>query len=41
MKEVMAKESCKYNQGVPSFEDNAAILRQPFLFELSRPLDAL
>jgi hypothetical protein len=40
MKEVMAKESCKYNQGVPSFEDNAAILK-PFLFELSRPLDEL
>jgi len=41
MKEIMAKESSEQNQGVPSFEYNPATIRQPLLFELSRPLDEL
>lgn len=41
MKEIMAKESSATKQGVPSFEYNPADERQPFLFELSRPLDGL
>lgn len=41
MKEVMAKESTTLEQGVPSFEYAPATLRQPLLFELSRPLDDL
>jgi three-Cys-motif partner protein len=41
MKEIMAKESSEQNQGVSSFEYNPATIRQPFLFELSRPLDDL
>jgi hypothetical protein len=41
MKGIMAKESYQQNQDVPSFEYNAATLRQPFFFELSRPLDEL
>ncbi len=41
MKEIMAKESSDSIQGVPSFEYSPATLRQPLLFEFSRPLDAL
>ncbi|MCW6034919.1 three-Cys-motif partner protein TcmP [Spirulina subsalsa FACHB-351] len=41
MKDIMAKESSEQTQGVPSFEYNPATLRQPLLFELTRPLDAL
>lgn len=41
MKEIMAKESSKHDQGVPSFEYNPADKEFPFLFELSRPLDDL
>ena len=41
MKEIMAKESSDSQQGVPTFEYNPANERQPFLFELSRPLDDL
>ena len=41
MKKIMANESTDSDQGVPSFEYNPASLRQPLLFELSRPLDDL
>jgi three-Cys-motif partner protein len=41
MKEIMAKESTDQAQEVPSFEYNPATARQPFLFELTRPLDEL
>ncbi len=41
MKEIMAKESSDAPQGVATFEYNPASIRQPFLFELSRPLDDL
>lgn len=41
MKGIMAKESSTSTQGVPSFEYNPADIRQPFLFELSRPIDDL
>ncbi len=41
MKEIMAKESSIKEQGVPSFEYSPASSRQPMLFELARPLDAL
>ena len=41
MKGIMANESTDADQGVPSFEYNPASLRQPLLFELSRPLDDL
>lgn len=41
MKDIMARESSKENQGVPSFEYNPADERQHLLFELSRPLDDL
>ncbi|AFY66040.1 three-Cys-motif partner protein TcmP [Geitlerinema sp. PCC 7407] len=41
MKEIMAKESSDQIQGVASFEYNPASLQQPFLFELTRPLDEL
>lgn len=41
MKDIMARESSKENQGVPSFEYNPADVRQPLLFELSRPLNDL
>ncbi len=41
MKEIMAKESSVKEQGVPSFEYSPASSRQPMLFELARPLDAL
>lgn len=41
MKEIMAGESSKADQGVPSFEYSPADKRYPTLFELSRPLDDL
>ncbi len=41
MKEIMAKESSSSDQGVPSFEYSPADKRQPLLFSLSRPLEAL
>lgn len=41
MKDIMARESSKQDQGVPSFEYNPADRRYPLLFELSRPLDDL
>lgn len=41
MKEIMAGESSRSNQGVPSFEYNPADLRQPLLFELTRPIEDL
>ncbi len=41
MKDIMAKESSKVEQGVPSLEYNPADARYPLLFELARPLDAL
>ena len=41
MKDVMANESSSNVQGVPSFEYSPASKRQPFLFELSRPLKEL
>jgi len=41
MKNIMAGESTKTSQGVPSFEYSPADVLQPLLFELSRPLDDL
>lgn len=41
MKGIMANESSKADQGVPSFEYSPADKRYPMLFELSRPLDNL
>jgi len=41
MKGIMAKESSEAVEGVPSFEYNPALQRQPLLFELSRPIDEL
>jgi three-Cys-motif partner protein len=41
MKEIMAGESSKHEQGVPSFAYSVADIRFPLLFELSRPLDDL
>jgi len=41
MKEIMAKESSRTEQGVPTLEYNPADARFPLLFELSRPLDDL
>jgi three-Cys-motif partner protein len=41
MKEIMASESSKTTQGVPSFEYSPASRRFRLLFELSRPLDDL
>ena len=41
MKGIMAKESSKSEQGVPTFEYNPADIKYPVLFELSRPLDDL
>jgi three-Cys-motif partner protein len=41
MKSIMAKESSKLDQGVPSFEYNPADNRFPTLFELTAPLDEL
>ncbi|MCL5670732.1 MAG: three-Cys-motif partner protein TcmP, partial [Acidobacteria bacterium] len=41
MKEIMARESTKQDQGVPSFVYSPASSNYPLLFELSRPLDDL
>jgi three-Cys-motif partner protein len=41
MKEIMAKECSRMEQGVPTLEYNPADARYPLLFELSRPLDDL
>jgi len=41
MKSIMAKESSRRDQGVPSFEFNPADNRFPTLFELTAPLDEL
>ena len=41
MKKIMAQESSTKNQGVASFEYSLATIRQPFLFQMSQPLDAL
>lgn len=41
MKEIMARESSRMEQGVPTLEYNPADARYPFLFELSKPLDDL
>lgn len=41
MKGIMAGESSRVDQGVPSFEYSPAERRYPMLFELSRPLDDL
>lgn len=41
MKEIMARESSRMVQGVPSFEYNPADRRYPRLFDLSRPLEDL
>ncbi len=41
MKGIMAKESSKSEQGVPTFAYNPADAMCPVLFELSRPLDDL
>src|SRR6266702_164552 len=41
MKEIMAGESSKSEQGVASFEYSPADVRQPLLFEMARPLDDL
>ncbi len=41
MKEIMAAESSRTEQGVPALEYNPVDARYPLLFELSRPLDDL
>jgi three-Cys-motif partner protein len=41
MKEIMAKESSVFEQGVPSLAYSPADRSMPLLFSLSRPLDAL
>jgi three-Cys-motif partner protein len=41
MKDIMAQQSTTAEQGVPSFEYSPANIRQPLLFELTRPLDDL
>jgi three-Cys-motif partner protein len=41
MKGIMAKESSRAHQGVPSFEYNVVDKKYRFLFELTRPLDDL
>jgi three-Cys-motif partner protein len=41
MKDIMAKESSRTEQGVPTLEYNPADARYPMLFELSKPLDEL
>jgi three-Cys-motif partner protein len=41
MKDIMARESSNQDQGVPSFVYSPASKNNPFLFELSRPLDDL
>lgn len=41
MKDVMARESSNHDQGVASFEYNAATADQPFLFGLIQPISEL
>jgi three-Cys-motif partner protein len=41
MKEIMANESSRKEQGVPTLEYNPADARHPLLFEFSRPLEDL
>jgi three-Cys-motif partner protein len=41
MKEIMAGESSKADQGVPSFTYNPSDRKYPLLFELTRPLEEL
>lgn len=41
MKDIMAKESSAQDQGVPSFVYSPASKKNPFLFELTRPLEDL
>jgi len=41
MKEIMARESSKLEQGVPTFEYSPADAKYPVLFELGKPLDDL
>ena len=41
MKSIMAKESSSVEQGVPSFEYSPVDIKQPLLFELTKPLDEL
>jgi three-Cys-motif partner protein len=41
MKEIMAKECSRAEQGVPSFEYNRRASQQRLLFQLSQPLDDL
>jgi len=41
MKDIMARESTRADQGVPSLEYSPSDRKFPTLFELSRPLDAL
>lgn len=41
MKQIMATESSRTEQGVPSLEYNPADERYPMLFEVARPLDDL
>lgn len=41
MKPIMAKESTRWAQGVPSFVYDPTEIRSPKLFEISRPLDEL
>ena len=41
MKNIMAKESSNFDQGVPSFEYNRATAGQQLLFSLSQPLEKL
>ncbi|MEW6716129.1 MAG: three-Cys-motif partner protein TcmP [Chloroflexota bacterium] len=41
MKDIMAQESSKLEQGVPTFEYNPTDAMYPILFEFSRPLDDL
>lgn len=41
MKDIMAKESSSFDQGVPSYEYNPRIGNDALRFEISRPLDEL
>jgi three-Cys-motif partner protein len=41
MKDIMARESSSFKQGVPSLEYNPAPPKYPLLYELYRPLDEL
>ena len=41
MKPIMAKESTRWAQGVPSFVYDPTEIRSPKLFEIARPLDEL